>query len=181
MGKGKRKIRMEKIENQQYRMVTFSKRRKGLFNKAQELCSLTGSSIAALVLSEAGRPHVFGAPSFDSVAHQFLTTTHHYSAPAHVITSSDVVGASTFHHGNDAVPLRSAVTDSQCQIQNKNDDDDDEVKQWGTWLDDKFGIDEDGDCESVEQLVEMKNTLMQLRQSVAYKILCRHGPETLLA
>lgn len=196
MGKGKRKIAIEKIVNEQSRMVTFSKRRKGLFKKAQELNSKTGSSIALLVLSKAGRPYVYGAPSFDSVADQFLssnsTDSHQNdlvsSVPSSLCTTpenndpepwwlaceDDNSQAST-SHANDAVCLSVADTQKSrtttLQIQNNG-----EEEHWGLWLDDKFGIERN--CETVEELVKMKNALVQLRQSMASKILCRHGPET---
>ncbi|KAF7145455.1 hypothetical protein RHSIM_Rhsim04G0025000 [Rhododendron simsii] len=45
MGTGKRK------EKEEQRMVTFSKRRKGLFKKAHELHCLTGADIAIIAFS----------------------------------------------------------------------------------------------------------------------------------
>ncbi|XP_015899227.3 MADS-box transcription factor rlmA [Ziziphus jujuba] len=72
MGKGKRKVAMELIKDKQSRMVSFSKRRHGLMKKAEEFHSISGSSIALIVLSQAGRPFVYGAPCFDSVIHRFL-------------------------------------------------------------------------------------------------------------
>uniref|UniRef100_M1C1S3 Mads box protein n=1 Tax=Solanum tuberosum TaxID=4113 RepID=M1C1S3_SOLTU len=42
------------------RMVTFSKRRKGLFKKAKELESMTGSRVASVVFSPTGRPYTCG-------------------------------------------------------------------------------------------------------------------------
>ncbi|KAH7533537.1 pheromone receptor transcription factor [Ziziphus jujuba] len=76
MGLGKRKIiSMEKIENEQYRLVRFSKRRNGLFKKAQKLSSLTGCRIAVLVISEAGVPYTHGSPSFDDVVRDSLIST----------------------------------------------------------------------------------------------------------
>ncbi|PHT41237.1 Agamous-like MADS-box protein AGL17 [Capsicum baccatum] len=41
MGTGKKKIEIQKITKETSRMVTFSKRRKGLFKKAKELESMT--------------------------------------------------------------------------------------------------------------------------------------------
>ncbi|KAF3442423.1 hypothetical protein FNV43_RR16339 [Rhamnella rubrinervis] len=199
MGKGKRKIGIEKIENDQYRMVTFSKRRKGLFKKAQEFNSKTGSSIAILVLSQAGRPYVFGAPSFDAVADHFLScSTGTHSHQNDLVSTSAPNSLSTTTDSNDPEPwwlpcdddgslastsyangaVCSSVTDSDQsrnatpRIQNNGHE-----EQFGVWLGDKFGITE-RDCESVEELVEMKNALVQLRQAVASEILSRHGPET---
>ncbi|XP_058211396.1 agamous-like MADS-box protein AGL61 [Rhododendron vialii] len=47
-------------------MVTFSKRRKGLFKKAHELHCLTGTDIAVVAFSPAGHPFTHGEPSFES-------------------------------------------------------------------------------------------------------------------
>ncbi|KAG5626285.1 hypothetical protein H5410_011503 [Solanum commersonii] len=47
MGTGKKKIEIEKITKQTARMVTFSKRRKGLFRKAEELESLSSSRVTS--------------------------------------------------------------------------------------------------------------------------------------
>ncbi|WMV19466.1 hypothetical protein MTR67_012851 [Solanum verrucosum] len=41
-------------------MVTFSKRRKGLFKKNEELESLTGSQVASVVLSPSGKTYTYG-------------------------------------------------------------------------------------------------------------------------
>lgn len=71
-GKGKCKIEIKKIENQKARMVTFSKRRQGLFKKAQEYSNITGAQIAVLVFSPVGNPYVHGSPSFDAVSENFL-------------------------------------------------------------------------------------------------------------
>ncbi|KAI3466050.1 hypothetical protein Pfo_022713 [Paulownia fortunei] len=62
MGSGKKKIKIRKKEKESDRMVTFSKRRKGLFKKAAELRSITGAHVAILVFSPAGRPYVHGEP-----------------------------------------------------------------------------------------------------------------------
>ncbi|XP_068667661.1 truncated transcription factor CAULIFLOWER D-like [Aristolochia californica] len=60
MGMGKRKLEMKKIENRQALQVTFSKRKKGLFKKADQLSLLTGASVLVVAFSPAGRPFVFG-------------------------------------------------------------------------------------------------------------------------
>ncbi|XP_004234880.1 agamous-like MADS-box protein AGL62 [Solanum lycopersicum] len=60
MGTGKKKIEMEKITKKSCRMVTFSKRRNGLFKKNEELESLTGSQVSSVVLSPAGRIYTYG-------------------------------------------------------------------------------------------------------------------------
>ncbi|PHT74994.1 hypothetical protein T459_22275 [Capsicum annuum] len=60
MGTGKKKIEIQKITKETSRMVTFSKRRKGLFKKAKELESMTGCRIASVVFSPTGKPYICG-------------------------------------------------------------------------------------------------------------------------
>ncbi|KAH7843039.1 hypothetical protein Vadar_012035 [Vaccinium darrowii] len=72
MGTGKKKIEIRRREKQEERMVTFSKRRKGLFKKAHELHSLTGADIAVVAFSPAGRPFTHGEPSFDATIDKYL-------------------------------------------------------------------------------------------------------------
>nr|KYP63060.1 MADS-box protein JOINTLESS [Cajanus cajan] len=47
----RKKIPIKKIDNINARQVTFSKRRKGLFKKAQELSTLCDAEIALIVFS----------------------------------------------------------------------------------------------------------------------------------
>ncbi|XP_068667660.1 MADS-box protein AGL24-like [Aristolochia californica] len=56
---GKRKLEMKKIENRQTLQVTFSKHKKGLFKKADQLSILTGAPVLVVAFSAAGRPFVF--------------------------------------------------------------------------------------------------------------------------
>ncbi|XP_026458957.1 agamous-like MADS-box protein AGL23 [Papaver somniferum] len=69
-GDGRKKIKIEKIKDKSKLQVTFSKRRKGLFKKATELSVLTGSQIALIAFSPAGRPYVCGNP--DIILERFL-------------------------------------------------------------------------------------------------------------
>nr|GEW79323.1 agamous-like MADS-box protein AGL62 [Tanacetum cinerariifolium] len=65
---GRQKIPIKKIEKMTSHQVTFSKRRKGLFKKASELCVLTGAKMAILVQSPGERCYAFGHPSVDAYA-----------------------------------------------------------------------------------------------------------------
>ncbi|KAH0731514.1 hypothetical protein KY289_002702 [Solanum tuberosum] len=60
MGTGKKKIEIEKITKKLARMVTFSKRKKGHFRKAEELESLTSSSVISVVFSPSDIPYTYG-------------------------------------------------------------------------------------------------------------------------
>ncbi|TXG64648.1 hypothetical protein EZV62_011642 [Acer yangbiense] len=70
-GGGRRKIEMKKVEEGSKRSVTFTKRRKGLFNKAFELSELSGTKIAVFVISEQAKPYSWG--DVDAIIDQYLT------------------------------------------------------------------------------------------------------------
>ncbi|KAF8370202.1 hypothetical protein HHK36_031761 [Tetracentron sinense] len=72
---GKRKIEIAKLEDPNKRQVTFSKRRKGLFKKAAEACSLCDAEIAVIVFSPAGKPYTFGHTSVDSLIDRYLSNS----------------------------------------------------------------------------------------------------------
>ncbi|XP_065872246.1 agamous-like MADS-box protein AGL29 [Euphorbia lathyris] len=69
---GRRKIEMQMVRDSSTRQVTFSKRRSGLFKKANELAILCGAQIAIIVFSPGGKPFSFGSPCVHNVARSFL-------------------------------------------------------------------------------------------------------------
>ncbi|KAM0005936.1 putative transcription factor MADS-type1 family [Helianthus debilis subsp. tardiflorus] len=72
-GNGRRKIKMEKLENESNLYVAFAKRRPTLFQKASELCILCGAEIAIIVFSPTGKLYSFGHPSVEMIGDRFLT------------------------------------------------------------------------------------------------------------
>ncbi|KAG6777674.1 hypothetical protein POTOM_017502 [Populus tomentosa] len=70
--RGRQKIAIKRIENEDDRLITFSKRRSGIYKKASELVTLCGAEVAVLVFSPAGNAFSFGHPSIESVANRFL-------------------------------------------------------------------------------------------------------------
>ncbi|KAK3139840.1 hypothetical protein QOZ80_5AG0391390 [Eleusine coracana subsp. coracana] len=56
---GRSRVEVRRIENAVSRQVTFSKRRRGLAKKAQELAVLCDADVAMLVFSDKGRLHHF--------------------------------------------------------------------------------------------------------------------------
>ncbi|KAH7524156.1 hypothetical protein FEM48_Zijuj06G0089300 [Ziziphus jujuba var. spinosa] len=57
------KIQIKRIENTTNRQVTYSKRRNGLFKKANELTILCDAKVSILMLSSTGKLHEFISPS----------------------------------------------------------------------------------------------------------------------
>ncbi|KAK6284062.1 hypothetical protein POUND7_003014 [Theobroma cacao] len=70
--RGRQKIEMKKIENEDDRLITFSKRRSGIYKKASELATMCGAEIAFIVFSPAGKPFSYGHPSVESVVNRYL-------------------------------------------------------------------------------------------------------------
>ncbi|XP_012448707.1 agamous-like MADS-box protein AGL62 [Gossypium raimondii] len=73
--KGKRKI--EIIENADDWLITFSKRRTGIYKKIFELSTLCGGEILFIIFSPAGKPYSFGHPSVEFVAKRFSNASQH--------------------------------------------------------------------------------------------------------
>ncbi|KAH7832809.1 hypothetical protein Vadar_000149 [Vaccinium darrowii] len=73
--KGRQKVNMAKMENENNLQVTFSKRRFGLFKKASELVTLCGIELALIVFSPGNKAFSFGHPSVDNIIDRFLTWT----------------------------------------------------------------------------------------------------------
>ncbi|KAI7882773.1 SRF-TF-domain-containing protein [Lichtheimia hyalospora FSU 10163] len=56
---GRRKIKIEYIQDKNRRHITFSKRKAGIMKKAYELSTLTGTQVLLLVVSETGLVYTF--------------------------------------------------------------------------------------------------------------------------
>lgn len=61
MGRGK--IEIKRIENSTNRQVTYSKRRNGIFKKAQELTVLCDASVSLIMFSNTGKCHEYTSPT----------------------------------------------------------------------------------------------------------------------
>ncbi|KAJ1396532.1 hypothetical protein SESBI_32456 [Sesbania bispinosa] len=67
----KAKMEIKKIDNIGARQVTFSKRKKGLFKKAQELSTLCDAEIALTVFSSAGKLFEYATSSVQQVVERY--------------------------------------------------------------------------------------------------------------
>ncbi|KAJ1936363.1 transcription factor of the MADS box, partial [Linderina macrospora] len=64
---GRRKIKIEYIEDKSRRHITFSKRKAGIMKKAFELSTLTGTQVLLLVVSETGLVYTFTTPKLQPI------------------------------------------------------------------------------------------------------------------
>ncbi|KAJ0791691.1 putative transcription factor MADS-type1 family [Helianthus annuus] len=60
---GRRKLEIKRIEDKSSRLVTFSKRRSGLFKKARHLSVLCDADVAVIVFSARGKLYEFSSGS----------------------------------------------------------------------------------------------------------------------
>ncbi|KAK7269891.1 hypothetical protein RIF29_22682 [Crotalaria pallida] len=70
-GRGRQKIEMKKITRERNLLVTFCKRRSGLFKKASELSTLCGAQVAIIMFSPTDKAFTFGHPNVNAVIDQF--------------------------------------------------------------------------------------------------------------
>ncbi|PON50793.1 MADS-box transcription factor [Trema orientale] len=70
--KGRQKTQMKMIEDEDDRLITFSKRRSGIYKKASELVTLCGAEVGLVIFSPSGKPFSYGHPSIESVANDIL-------------------------------------------------------------------------------------------------------------
>ncbi|KAI3815538.1 hypothetical protein L1987_15209 [Smallanthus sonchifolius] len=73
--KGRQRLKMKFIEDDKNRVVTFSKRRNGIYKKASELCILTGIDIEILITTLSSKNFSFSHPSKEFVETQFWNET----------------------------------------------------------------------------------------------------------
>ncbi|KAI9312449.1 hypothetical protein BX666DRAFT_1987523 [Dichotomocladium elegans] len=59
---GRKRIKIEYIEDKNRRHITFSKRKAGIMKKAYELSTLTGTQVLLLIVSETGLVYTFTTP-----------------------------------------------------------------------------------------------------------------------
>ncbi|KAL5579659.1 hypothetical protein UlMin_012101 [Ulmus minor] len=80
--KGRQKIEIKRIEDNNKRHASFSKRKLGLFIKAAELSVLTGAELAVLVFSKLEKVFSFGSPSCETALDRYLYGSSDLSAPS---------------------------------------------------------------------------------------------------
>ncbi|CAI9100047.1 OLC1v1036967C1 [Oldenlandia corymbosa var. corymbosa] len=81
MSRGRQRVDMVKMTNENNLQVTFSKRRLGLFKKASELCTLTGSELAIVVFSPGSKVYSFGSPSVSKILEKYEAQVPHFIGP----------------------------------------------------------------------------------------------------
>ncbi|KAL7749488.1 hypothetical protein RI367_005042 [Sorochytrium milnesiophthora] len=79
---GKRRERLQIIENARSRRLTFSKRHQGVMKKAFELSALCGCQVALITFDQLGRLYYFSSEdNINDTVQRFLNFTADLSVP----------------------------------------------------------------------------------------------------
>ncbi|CAL8999808.1 unnamed protein product [Prunus brigantina] len=151
---GTRKINIKKINNKNYLKATFSKRRRGLFSKATDLCCLSGAQIAIITFSPGNKPFLFGNPSAKAVLDRFLGEQDSCTSDDHHEEGHGSTPEDSDHEDLDALREESSEIEDVM--------DEDRVNFW--WdepIDDELGL---------YELQKYKGLLEALKENVASKL-----------
>ncbi|CAI9113016.1 OLC1v1013537C1 [Oldenlandia corymbosa var. corymbosa] len=81
----RQKIEMTKMKNENSLQATFTKRRKSVFNKANELSILCDAEVALIVFSPGGKAFSFGHPSVQSTIEKYLHSENNPSSSSAIL------------------------------------------------------------------------------------------------
>ncbi|XP_027348665.1 MADS-box protein AGL24-like [Abrus precatorius] len=112
----RKRIQIKKIDNISSRQVTFSKRRKGLFKKAQELSTLCDADIALIVFSATSKLFEYASSSM----HQVIERRDRHSA-SHRLDRPAIDQLQLESDSNDM--LRQKVEDKNRELRQMNGED----------------------------------------------------------
>ncbi|KAJ0007293.1 hypothetical protein Pint_29336 [Pistacia integerrima] len=153
--KGRQRIEIKKLENKNSLEVAFSKRKKGIFNKASELSLLCGAQVAIIIMSPNNRPFSYGHPSVKTLLDRFFSGNNESSE-----FSTNNEAFDTIKHEIDRLQDQFEEEEKIAkEIKHRNETND--HNWWEQQRVDDMGLDE------LEQFV---NSLEQLRSNVAARV-----------
>lgn len=159
--KGRQKIEIVRMTNEKQRLVTFSKRRTGLFKKASDLSTLCGADIGIVAFSPTNKAYSFGHPSVGSIIDRYMDGQNDPSQ--HSNPAFQVIEA---HRDDSIQQLNQKLTEALTQLSIE--------KKHGKELDNRRKIAEDGtnwlkepyQNLELEQLEELKKMMEHLKIQV---------------
>ncbi|XP_013621272.1 PREDICTED: agamous-like MADS-box protein AGL62 [Brassica oleracea var. oleracea] len=161
--KGRQKIKMVKIEKENNLQVTFSKRKDGLFKKANELCTLCDARVAIILFSPSGKMYSFGHTTVETIIHQFESNDHPLNNPQPNMQLGEI------HQNSTVRGLNNRLTEVMNNLESEQKKGE-ELKKLRkkskipeTWLKESIGGLDLG------QAKEFKDKLENLRKQVIYE------------
>nr|WDA53353.1 MADS-box protein 18 [Erycina pusilla] len=110
------KIKIRKIDNATARQVTFSKRRRGLFKKAEELAILCDAEVALIVFSATGRLFDFSSSSMKEIIDR-------YNIHSKNLTAGDLPSLDLQSENGNLTTLNKQLTEATWQLRNMRGED----------------------------------------------------------
>ncbi|KAL8521719.1 hypothetical protein ACS0TY_012023 [Phlomoides rotata] len=127
--RGRQRIPISRIHNQDDMYATFSKRRLGLYKKASELSTLCGVDIGVIIFSPTNNPYSFFHPNMESVVNRYTNPNQPQDAYSRVVESTT---RSRIHALN--TRLDRILEDKQALTeQSRNLDEIEQTRQKGWW------------------------------------------------
>lgn len=157
MAGGRRKIEMKMIPSKSARQVAFSKRRLGIFKKANELCILTGCEIGIVVFSPGGKAFSFGHPSVDTMVQRSL-----YQSPMTAAIDQD-------SHGS-IVPALSQEYTEMCRQLGAEKRRGKELKESAMKCQRPYWLDAPIHELNLDQVLDSKKCMEELRAKIAKRV-----------
>ncbi|KAI8031252.1 Agamous-like MADS-box protein AGL61 [Camellia lanceoleosa] len=157
MAGGRRKIEMKLIPSKSARQVAFSKRRLGIFKKANELCILTGCEIGIVVFSPSGKAFSFGHPSVDTIVQRSL-----YESPMPAAIGQD-------SHGS-IVPALSQEYTKMCRQLGAEKRRGKELKESAMKCQRPYWLDAPIHELNLDQVLDSKKCMEELRAKIAKRV-----------
>ncbi|RUS13420.1 hypothetical protein BC937DRAFT_95361 [Endogone sp. FLAS-F59071] len=114
---GRRKIKIEYIDDKSRRHITFSKRKAGIMKKAYELSTLTGTQVLLLVVSETGLVYTFTTPKLQPL----VTKPEGKNLIQACLNAPDVPSGQETSSPSRAAQPQNVYNDTASQVDNSND------------------------------------------------------------
>jgi len=114
---GRRKIKIEYIDDKSRRHITFSKRKAGIMKKAYELSTLTGTQVLLLVVSETGLVYTFTTPKLQPL----VTKPEGKNLIQACLNAPDVTPGQETSSPSRTPQPQNVYNDSPSQVDNNND------------------------------------------------------------
>ncbi|KAL3735040.1 hypothetical protein ACJRO7_024236 [Eucalyptus globulus] len=120
---GREKIKIKKIDNVMARRVTFSKRRRGLIKKAQELSVLCDADVSLIIFSATGKLYEFSSSRYTNISSSMEDTLTRYVLHSNIVEKPVQPCLSLQKDSSNLEMLRKEVNDKAYKLRQMKGED----------------------------------------------------------
>ncbi|KAG6523323.1 hypothetical protein ZIOFF_013179 [Zingiber officinale] len=158
--RGKQKIEIKRIEDEDARYISFSKRRNGIYAKSSDLATLCGVEVAVVVFSPTGRPHSFGSPSVNLIIDRFLSSDpYRIGGPAPELYQRKQVVKDLNQKVMEVTRELDETKAERAVLEQRHT----EAMQWFEWMDNLAGV-------GLEEMDKMKEMLENIKSRAETRV-----------